>query len=399
MKEKLLNILRRLPLKVYLILAAVIIFTFFSNNLDLVDVQKTAIVIAAGIDKREEEYTLTAQIALPSGDKNTAGTSPIEVHGSGKTVSECISQLYSRTGRVPKFIFCDLVLLGENAAKESALSCLDLFLRSEYISDSCQLAVCEGTAEEILTAESAIDDYVSDTIEKLFSNAAVKAGRVCPTTLREFAVDSYGVSKSGRMPFVRASEFEEGEMGTGGQSSGSGSSSGGGEGAPTKKIFTADETALFFDGKMTGLLTADETFAYNLIESNVFAGSITVDTQEGAQSMTILKDEGSSSLEMKGAPTARLRVQLRVDLNNRSNPSDIHEISTSVPSEELQSNAKQLLETQILSLWERTRACNCDLFFLQRQLYRSSLSSYEEWKDTLLKIVTPNVEISIEEAR
>ncbi len=395
MNEKLLKIVHKLPMKLYLILAAFVLFTFFSNNFGQVDIQKTAIIVAAGIDKQEETYTLTAQIALPSGAKDSAGTKPLEVHGQGKTVADCVTDLYARTGRVPKFIFCNLLVLSEDCARESALAALDFFLRSEYISDSCFLAVCEGKAEELLTAKSAVDDYTSDAITKLFSDASVKAGRVCPVTLREFSIASYGVSQCGYMPFLRANAFESQE-----KSGGEQPASGGEQEQPSeKKIFTAEETALFSDGKMTGLLAPEQTFAFNLLEGNVFAGAITVDTQEGAQSVTVLKNEGSASLRLKETPLLDFNIKLRVDLNNRSTPSDIHEISDSLPSEELKQNAQALLTEQVASLWESSKAASCDLFFLKRQLFRSSPKEYEARHETLIKETLPNVSVLVEEAR
>ena len=41
----------RNSVRYYLIVAAVLIFLFFSNDFGLTDVQKTAIVMAAGIDR------------------------------------------------------------------------------------------------------------------------------------------------------------------------------------------------------------------------------------------------------------------------------------------------------------------------------------------------------------
>ncbi len=396
MKEKLLDFFRRLPLKIYLAVTAIVIFVFFANNFGLVDVQKTAIIVAAGIDRIEEGFTLTAQIAVPSGGNSPSNTSHVEVHGSGKTVADCISQLYSRTGRVPKFIFCNLIILGEDAVKEDVFGSLDFFLRSEYVSDACFLATCKGTAEEVLRAESALDESSSASIQKLFSEAAVKSGRVSPTTLKDFSIGYYGASKSGAMPYVRVSEFEEGGAQGGGSSEQNGSS---GDEKQNKKVFSAEETAIFTQGRLAALLPAEETFAYNLLQGNVFAGAFTVQTEEGKNSVSILKDEGEATLNMKGAPTAELKISLRVDMSNRSTPSDIHEIANSVPSDELCRRAEQLLTQTVDSLWARCKQTKCDLFFLLRQLYRSSPPLYREWEETLLSVARANVQISVQEAR
>ncbi len=122
--------LKTIPMKLWMILCALIVFTFFSNDFGLVDIQKTALVLAAGIDRTEEGFALTAQIAVPKGtDRTTGGTSSVEIEGSGETVSECLADLYAKTGWVPKLVFCDLVILGESAVREDTFDCLDYFLQ------------------------------------------------------------------------------------------------------------------------------------------------------------------------------------------------------------------------------------------------------------------------------
>lgn len=53
---------------VFLIAAGALVLLFFSNDFGLIDIQKTAIVAAIGIDRSEEtegRWSVTAQIAVP----------------------------------------------------------------------------------------------------------------------------------------------------------------------------------------------------------------------------------------------------------------------------------------------------------------------------------------------
>ena len=89
--------LKCFPVKLWILLFALLVLTFFSNDFGLVDIQKTALVLAAGIDRDEDGFRLTAQIAVPKGtDRTTGGTSSVEIEGRGSTVSEC-EQTYIRT--------------------------------------------------------------------------------------------------------------------------------------------------------------------------------------------------------------------------------------------------------------------------------------------------------------
>lgn len=131
--------LKSIPMKLWAILCALVLLTFFSNDFGLVDIQKTALVLAAGIDRNENEFTLTAQIAVPKGtDRTTGGTSGVEIEGTGTTVSDCLADLYGKTGWVPKLIFCDLVVLGETVVAEDAFDCLDYFCAT----NTCRTPAC-----------------------------------------------------------------------------------------------------------------------------------------------------------------------------------------------------------------------------------------------------------------
>ena len=117
----------------WLLLAAIVAFSFISNDFGLVDIQKTAIVLAAGIDRNAEKgYTLTAQIAVPKGvDRTTGGTSSVEFVAEGETIADCVADIYCKTGWVPKFVFCNLIVIGDETAKtENIFDALDFFLRN-----------------------------------------------------------------------------------------------------------------------------------------------------------------------------------------------------------------------------------------------------------------------------
>ena len=320
------RILKRTAPKFALFLGGALLFAFFSNDFGLVDIQKTAVILAAGIDRSGEGYELTAQISVPKGGEKTGGTASVELSGKGETVADCLMMMYADSGWIPKFDFCSLVLLGEEAAREGAMPALNYFLHNEYMSDNCAVAVAEGSAGEMLKKTSAIDDTPSLAIHKLFSGAAEKTGAAVKNTLREFAVGTLGVSKSSFMPFIRTLPHESGTGSSGGSGSsdgpgGTGQSgsdgSGGEKDAPV--LFRAEETALFLEGKLTGLLSAEETLAFNLVRGKVKAGILTVEGEGGEPvSLSIKRGGGSAKLGNEDVPRAKLSVRLKVLVSDRT---------------------------------------------------------------------------------
>ena len=384
--------IKTIPMKLYLILLAVILFAFFSNDFGLVDVQKTAVILAAGIDKTEDGYMLSSQIAVPKGsDRTTGGTSSVEIETEGKTVSDCVSMLYAKTGWVPKLVFCNLILLGEEAAKDDVFGGLNYFMRNEYMPDSCYLAVCEGKAGEMLSTQSAIDDASSLAITKLFSDASVKSGKVMPNTLKDFSISYFGVSKSGYLPYLRMAD-QEGSQEAGGNESPGGS----GKQSETQKIYSANETALFHEGKMVGLLSPEETFAFSLLKGEVFTGTFNAMDGEKPVTLTVLENGGGVSLETKESPKVKLSLSLTVRLCCRGMSAPIDDVSSDEVSDETLRSAEETLKGYIGTLWDECVTSGCDLFELKRDLYRSSLKKYSELKDAVPGKAETEIEAKVE---
>ena len=51
--------------KFYMIIFAIIFINFLTLDFLLIDVEKTALIVAIGVDKVDNEYEVTAQIAVP----------------------------------------------------------------------------------------------------------------------------------------------------------------------------------------------------------------------------------------------------------------------------------------------------------------------------------------------
>ena len=413
------RLLKRAAPKFALFLGGALLFAFFSNDFGLVDIQKTAVILAAGIDKSGEGYELTAQISVPKGGETAGGTASVELSGKGETVADCLMMMYADSGWIPKFDFCSLVLLGEEAAREGAMPALNYFLHNEYMSDNCAVAVAEGSAGEMLKKTSAIDDTPSLAIHKLFSGAAEKTGAAVKNTLREFAVGTLGVSKSSFMPFIRTLPHESGTGSSGdtGSSGGTGSSEGSGgkseaegsggkggasgsEGSGSEKdapvLFRAEETALFREGKMTGLLSAEETLAFNLVRGKVKAGILTVEGEGGEPvSLSIKRGGGSAKLGDESEPRAKLSVQLKVLVSDRTEEDFMAGTETNVATDEDERRAEELIASHIASLWGKCKASGCDLFLFARELYRKDPKAFEANVGLIPSGMGADIEVSV----
>ena len=88
----------RNTVRYYILIIVALSFLFFSNDFGLLDVQKTAIIMAAGIDKEGEEFIITSQVAIPQDSKQGKATESVQIVSRGKTVADAFEEINAKTG-------------------------------------------------------------------------------------------------------------------------------------------------------------------------------------------------------------------------------------------------------------------------------------------------------------
>ena len=105
------TVLQRIARAAMLVLVALMLFLFFSNDFGLVDIHKSSIVVAVGVDAEEDGYSVTAQAAVPTPAQGEGSAAYTRVTGKGATVAEALDDINAKTGFYPKLTFCNLVIL------------------------------------------------------------------------------------------------------------------------------------------------------------------------------------------------------------------------------------------------------------------------------------------------
>lgn len=400
--------------RLFLFALAFSLLLFFSNDFGIVDIQKTAIVVAVGIDlsKEADKADVTVQIAMPASSNSGGGaesSSNVSIQGAD-TVGEAIAELNRKTGWYPTLVHCRLIVLGEGTDEDNVFRFIDYFLRSEFVEDSCLVAMCRGRAEELLRAKSSVGDMTSAAIAKVLSNESQKTGTVCVINLRDFAKGYYSVSGSGYLPVLDAKpEAESGDSGSSGGAQNAfaegenragdaalpvqGGTGSGKSGQNKSDVFDATETALFYGGKRAALLDADETLAFNLAASPTdFAyGDVTV-TENGKDVTYNLKmkiGKRSQSIAVKGGvPVFTFCIRANAQVADANKSETIEEVAkTTIVPEHVLRAAEEKFKNKLAGALGKASGSGCDLFGMKVKLYRFARPYYETFQDTLLENV------------
>ena len=403
----------------FLLLLGVLFFLFLSGDFGLVDVQKTAIVMAVGIDREEDTFIVTSQIAVPQASDQGKATQTVQIVSRGKTVADAFEEINAKTGWYPKLVFCRLILLGEKTTQENAFDALDFFLLDEYLSDNCLVATCNGFAKDMLNVQALVDASGSVAIQKILSAHAQRGGTVLPSTLREFAIGYYSEIKSGFLPLLKTVPQQEqvggnngadnneqnsagasngseqsGQNGQNGQDSQSGTqsrqSNQGGQSKETQKlVFGGSETALFYAGKRVGVLTEEETFAFNAVKNKLRLASYSV-TDENEETFTLNVKRNTVKTACILGEDARtvykIDLRLTAGLLDSSKAFGVDEgIDGGDTPKAVFSRAEKLLSAQISSAFEKSKNVGCDLFGVLESLQKREHARFLEVKNTALK--------------
>ena len=385
----------------YLVVLIFLAFLFFSNNFGLIDVQKTAIVMAMGIDREDDVFIVTSQIAIPQASKQGKQTQAVQLVSRGKTVAEALDEINAKTGWYPKLVFCDLILLGENTAKQNVFDTLDFFLFDEYLSDDCQVAVCGGLAKDVLNTTALVDPSTSTALSKILSPHAERVGSAMPSSLRDFAIGYFSESKSGFLPIVKTEAQQEkvGKKNTDSSSSeqnGQDGQDGKSEQKNDKPVFSARETALFVDGKWVETLSGTESFATSTVLNALKLADYSVETDDAYCTLSIKNNAQKTWLTVgeNGDATLKIELTLSAGMVDYSQALPLDELADAgdVPSGAF-FFAEKKLTAEIKTAFEKAKAVNCDLFGVRDRLVKYGKRKHRAYKDVILSQTTADVSV------
>lgn len=388
---------RKISLRLAAFGAALLLLLFFSNDFGLIDIQKTSIVTAVAIDAGDEGVDVTVQIAVPKSGSTTASNVTVK---DAPTVVDAIAELNLKTGWYPTLVHCRLILLGEEAAKENVFRNIDYFLRSQFVEDTCLVALCRGRAEKALTAQSPVGDMTYAAIEKVLSSEAQQTGLVSVNILRDFSKGYYGAGESSFLPLLTVRE--DAEAGEADASASPDASGGGSANAGGKAVFDASETALFLRGRQVETLNAEETLAFNLADTDTdFAyGNVTVSEQGEPVVYSLKMKIGKKKLNVRAEgelPVLHFSIRARAQVADVSRAGSTREVAQSfiVPENVLRA-AEETFRARLSDAFSKAQESGCDLFGVCAALQRFYPKLWKKLGKEALALTKPVYDIQFD---
>ena len=382
--------------KIYVLIFIGLFIIYFTQDYTLINIEKTALIVTLGVDKKEDGYEVTSQIAVPDSESSKTTNKEAVISSKGKTLYEAVSDISDKTGWYPKLSFCNLIVLGESLKSENIMDVLLFFIRSYKIEDSAIVCTVEGEAKELLLSSSPLDNISGLSLSKIFVKDYENASRVYTASIKDFCTKYYSRSSLGYMPYVKTIPTDEsGQGGKTVQTSTAtepeaGTQKQGGE--QQLVIYDASTCYLYNKGYFVGELNSDEVLCLSLVNKKVQEAFFTItatnnDGKTGELLIDILKSNRKVNLTIENnKPTLNidLKVWARVSDANFSESID-NVASLGKLNANMKYKTENFIKENLISIINKSKNSGSDIFEVKNLLYKYHTKKYEKHKLTVLE--------------
>ncbi len=357
----------------------VFLFMFFTSGCwDYYELNDMSIVTAIGIDLTENGYLITLQVANPSqiagGESGNGGdeAATVTYEKEGRTIGEAIGNLMFQTPRIPYLGHKQILLVGDEAAKDGFYNILDYFMAHTQTKKIFPVVIVRnGKANDAIKILEPLEKNTALNIKGMLETTAINNSMISNRKLDEVLICLF---TEGRHPSVSSIEItnitEKGEK--------------------TENISTSDPesmliirgSAVFIKDKVVGYLSDIDSLGHSIARGTVNTINITFpcDDKEnfGTAIISRVKRKHETIIEkkeVKGKVNVKGDVAI-VEYNcklNIENPENIKKVEKQINKE-----IENIVSNTIKTLQEDLKS---DIVGFGEYIYRYMYKDWKKYKD------------------
>ncbi len=348
----------------------------FTGCWDSHEMDALFIVTGVAFDKAKdpEELDITLQIgkakssASTSGKSGSQSSSAILLKTTCDTMLEGMIELDMQSSRRLYLPHNQVLLLGEDMAKQGVKDRIDMFLRDQKIRMELPVLVTDGRAEKVLSAK--LDQevntgwYLASVIQELYSMSPYYKVRML-----DFISRLQDGTSSTVAPIATLDE------------------------KGMKKEIKITDLAVFKKDKLAGRLDFDQTMGYLWAMGKVGRGNIITQNDSGRAVFDIFELDTTRNVAIK--PDGGVRVTLSV--NTKIGIGELRGfdlISTEALIPYLVELAQNQVRTQIMDTFEIAKELNTDIYSFGVSVHRTHPKEWREMKGRWDEVF-PEIELDV----
>ena len=359
----------------------VILLVFAINSFSSVDIEKTAIIIALGIDYEEDEYIVTGQLSLPasSGGSEAPQQSPTMISGRGPSPAAAYNDIATLTGWLPTLSFCTVIVLGNEVLERPLMDVLDFSLRVKQLNDSALMCAFDGTARDFFNLKTPLDQISAFSLLKIFAKENTQSSDVSVNSLKNFAMNFYRQGNGNFLPYITAIPDDNPENKTSE------------ENAKSEIVdFAANHLVVFEQDKMVDILDPELSKAFVLLTRPVQKGTVNL---SGVETDRYVAKNLEVNIESKpakiGVEIEEDKIKCKVEYSTKIRILHLEATDKNVKNlvdahipQEIKDAVKEKLQSQFATFTERIKELNCDILQLEENVYKTHPKQYRKFLNT-----------------
>lgn len=356
-----------------LTLALLVLLTGCWNCRELNDL---AIVMGTGIDKIDGEYVISAQIVNPGGVASKEGggmnqSSVATYSMRASSIFEGIRKMTTVTPRRLYFSHIQVLVLGEQIAKEGAKEVLDLLFRDHEVRpDFYVILAKDATALQILSMIDPLEKIPATKLYKSLETAESAWGSIVSIQLDEFIAD---LLRDGIEPvLVGVNTKGKVHMGTSGGNSQKESQS---------SLLRYHEIGVFKGDKLRGWFNEEESIGFSYITDRVDSTVEEIPCDKNNKIVIeIIRNKTTVNGKVeKGKPQVEVSISAEGNVgevacsNDLSDPKTIYKLEADVE--------KQIKGKIVSAIHKAQKQYRSDVFGFGQSIYKDDPKGWEKVKE------------------
>lgn len=341
-----------------------------------------AMVVGFGIDLLDaNEIVVSAQILNPDCTSKDTGVAARLVSASHPTIAGAMTHVSQKAGLSVALTHCNVVILGENAAKSPQLySIMNYLITNSYLSENAFLFVSEGYSAELLQSSTGFGSNASLYVQKLVDEYA-NYNDITNKTLQNFVVDYHQLGQANWLPFVKREEVNDSISCAPGDDK-------------TDYVFTLNSVVIFKKNEFIDIYGAESASALNYVKNKVTKGNIEGSGDNGEQIVLYILDKKSNikydfeNKKVEVEITIDTILKEIIDYTQKDNFVD----RTRLSETEIK-NAQDDIKKSIDDFYKEMQEKEVDIFGFYEGFYSKN---GKKAKDLNVKDITLDVKVKIE---
>ncbi|GAB6099580.1 Ger(x)C family spore germination protein [Halanaerocella petrolearia] len=361
------------------------------------EVDQLGIVNLTSIDrsKKTGNYEISVQIVSPQrAGGGQAETQVWVVTATGDTVMQASKNLRARTSKSLVWFHSNLILIGEEVAREGLREVIDFFARNQEIRYNSWVLVTKDRADNIMEIAPRFQGSLAQEIigilenAKDWSNAYALNLKDMLMRLADKKLDEVTARVTYYEPFISPEGTYKQEDLVKQLSEND------------KRIVAVDTMAIFKDGKLQGWFTKEQSRGYLWITGEMKEGTLVVDTNKNREeqlSVDIINAQSSLKPEVIGDRVKfKLEVKAAAAITEQKTSLDLTKSKNIIKAQKMIS--EEIKDSIEAALEKAQRDYKADVFGYSGAVYRNEPDKWQQLKknwDQIFPTVKTDIKVNV----